>query len=317
MDYIKQIACMISESNNDGPSYDDIFTLCKLFGKTPDDDTMGPEEYHNLPKAEQEKIHNYIKQYNDSEMVDHDLETIEKYIGSFKDSNADDMEFDWDKEETYDDEGYIIDQKGKRVKDKKKEKGFLNPDDEEELKKTLTKVPHVFVAESILYFKPKKQQNPRFDPEDEDSDEVEEYQEIDERKSQTKVGTFKFPTIEAANKWCEDRINYRCKQMNLNRAEFVEGRDVVPTEIKEQDPDAKGYIYLKLFGPIDSIVGKRGRKAKHANPEMDKIVKLKRKSYEVRLEYIIYTAPGLIKSTGKALNDLYYKMKNTKDSEED
>ena len=54
---------MISEST-DAPSYDDIFTLCKLFGKEPDDDTMGPEEYAKLPEAEKAKIHDYIDQLN-------------------------------------------------------------------------------------------------------------------------------------------------------------------------------------------------------------------------------------------------------------
>jgi hypothetical protein len=104
--------------------------------------------------------------------------------------------------------------------------------------------------------------------------------------------------------------------MGLNRAEFVEGKDVVPTEMKDQDPNAKGYLYLKLFGPIDSIVGKRGRKAKHANPELDKIVKVNRKSYEVRLEYIVYTSPTIIKTTGKALNDLAVKItKSNKDKD--
>jgi hypothetical protein len=312
MDFIKQIACMISEST-DAPSYDDIFTLCKIFGKEPDDDTMGPEEYAKLPEAEKAKIHDYIDQLNTQDATDQELETIEKYIGTFKDAKADDIEFDWEKEETYDDEGFIVDKNGRRVKDKKKEKKYLDGDNEEDVKKILTKVAHVFVAESILYFDPRKHKNPDFDPEDDESDEVEDYQDINWKKSQRKVGTFKFPTLEAANEWCEKRIDYRCKQMGLNRAEFVEGKDVVPTEMKDQDPNAKGYLYLKLFGPIDSIVGKRGRKAKHANPELDKIVKLKRKSYEVRLEYIVYTSPTIIKTTGKALNDLAVKITKSKD----
>ena len=46
------------------------------------------------------------------------------------------------------------------------------------MKKILEKVPHVFVAESILYFDPRKHKNPDFDPEDDESDEVEDYQEI-------------------------------------------------------------------------------------------------------------------------------------------
>jgi hypothetical protein len=139
---------------------------------------------------------------------------------------------------------------------------------------------------------------------------VEEYQQIDWRKSDRKIGTFKFPTLEAANEWCEKRIDYRCKQMKIDRNAFVEGKDVVPSEIKQHDPDAKGYMFVKIFGPIDSVVGKRGRKAKHANPEMDKIEKLKHKTCEVKLMYMVYTATGLIKTTGKALNDLADTIRN-------
>lgn len=292
---------MISEST-DAPSYDDIFTLCKIFGKEPDSDTMGPDEYNRLPEAEKAKIHDYIDELNNSETVDQDLEEIEKYIGSFKDAKADDIKFDFDVER--DEEAYPI-KDGKRIP--KRKSAYATDDD---FKKDMKKVPHVFVAESLTTFSPEKHDIENVDDIDNPKKNGKprkptQYQKIDLKNSWKKVGTIKFPTEEAAKEWCENRINSRCSELGLDRNDFTEGHDFLPGEIKQADPNAIGYIYLKLFGDGAVELGKRGRKSKNADPEADKEIKFESVEREVRLEYIIYESTEIIRSSGDALNDLF------------
>jgi hypothetical protein len=301
MDFIKQIACMISESTST-PSYDDIFTLCKIFDKEPDSDTMGPDEYNRLPEAEKAKIHGYIDELNNSETADIELEEIEKYIGGLKYPNADDIKFDFDVER--DEEGYPL-KDGKRIP--KRKSAYATDDD---FKKTMKKVPHVFVAESLTTFSPEKHNIENIDDIDNPKKNGKprkptQYQKIDRKNSWKKVGTIKFPTEEAAKEWCENRINERCSELGLDRNEFTVGHDFLPGEIKQVDPNAIGYIYLKLFGTGAVELGKRGRKSKNADAEADKEIRFETVEREVRLEYIIYESAEIIRSSGAALNDLF------------
>lgn len=272
------MAYMISESG-DTPSYDDIYTICKKLGKEPDENTMTPEEYNSLPDDEKEEIHRVAIMNIDFSDVSDDIDTDE-YWKQF---------VDWKKKNDVerDEDGYPIG--WDHSKSKQRISGENNA--------------ILFVCEDYVEFGAEFTLGPGVHGQK-------------QTHPYRKLGSIVFQTPEEADAEMKKRMDEMVKKFGLDKDKFRKiPTGAIPEEIRKSDPNAYGYIYQDTEGEGKVVHKRRGPKGKDFDGNDDGETSFTKKTKGYFIEYFVYRAKNVVKTSGKALTDLADKMSQIDDDE--
>jgi hypothetical protein len=121
-----------------------------------------------------------------------------------------------------------------------------------------------------------------------------------------------FETVEEAYAELEARKKNIAQKLGFDVSAFKDiPFEALPHEIKDQDLDAHGELFMETYGEGKKIRGKRGPKAKNSSGEEQPEVVFDKKTKEIFVEYIVYQSESFIKSSGDALTAMAKEISET------